>query len=70
MDATLSFYKSLGCKVVYKTINNGSRASFLQLGDMVIETYESSDVADIIGAIDHVSLNVNDIDEVFSWSQE
>lgn len=70
MDATLSFYKTLGFKFIYETINDGNRVCFLQLGNMVIETYESCDVAAITGALDHISLNVNDIDEVFSWSRE
>jgi len=70
MDATLNFYGTIGFEPIYSTINDGCRVFFLKLGDMVIETYESGAVAGRPGAIDHIALNVTDIEAVFNWANE
>lgn len=70
MDATLAFYKSIGFEETYSTLNDGCKVYFLKLGDMVVETYESKSVADKTGAIDHIALNVTDIDAVFALAKE
>ena len=68
MDSTLNFYTSLGFNLIYETMNNNDKVCFLQLGDMVIETYENTTCAGKSGAIDHIALNVKNIDEVFAWA--
>lgn len=70
MDATLDFYKSIGFNTTYNTLNGSCRVAFLQLGNMVIETYEAETIAGKSGAIDHISLNVTDIETVFNWAKE
>lgn len=70
MDATLEFYKTIGFESIYNTMNDGCRVYFLQLGDMVIETYETEKPAGKTGAIDHISMNVTDVDAVFDWAKE
>ena len=70
MDATLAFYESIGFDVTYSTVNEGCRVCFLKLGDMVVEAYESKDAVGKTGAIDHISLNVTDVDAVFAWAKE
>lgn len=70
IDATRKFYNTLGFEKIFNTENNGSKVFFLKLGDMVIETYESVDAKEETGTIDHIALNVTDVDAVFSWAKE
>ena len=59
LAATVAFYHSLG----FETIFENADATFLKLGTMVIETYPAADGAAMCnGAIDHVALNVKDIE--------
>lgn len=67
IDKTTSFYEGLGFKMVYKTINQAAneKVVFLQLGNLIIETYENKAAKLETGSIDHISLNVTDIDSIF-----
>ena len=57
--ATKDFYHGLG----FETIFENERVCFLQLGTLVIEAYPAeSGAAMRTGAIDHVALNVKDIE--------
>jgi len=56
--ATLAFYHSLG----FETIWENGEVAFMKLGTLVVETYVSEEVALKNGAIDHVALNVKDIE--------
>lgn len=69
LDQTLSFYQGLGFRVAYQTVNDGGRVAFLRLGDLTIETYESREAAGRPGAIDHVALDVTDVDAAFAALQ-
>ena len=60
---TLDFYTALGFEVVYETVNNGEKVAFMQLGDLMIETYENGKAVGVNGAVDHVAINVTDVDE-------
>lgn len=64
-NATLSFYKSLG----FKTTWSNGEVAFLQLGTLVIETYLADAAAMKNGAIDHVALNVKDIEAAWRDAQ-
>ena len=59
LDKTIAFYKKLGFVSALETVNKaaGERVAFLQLGDLMIETYENHRAAEKAGAIDHVSGN-------------
>lgn len=69
-DGTVRFYTGLGFTVAYSTLNGGSRVAFLSLKNLVIETYESKEAAMRPGAIDHIALDVNDVDAVFAILKE
>lgn len=63
--ATLDFYHGLG----FKTIWENGEVAFLQLGTLVIETYIVEEAAMKNGAIDHVALNVKDIEAAWRDAQ-
>ena len=56
MQKSIRFYKELGFEVVWQTINeqNGESVVFLQLGNLIMEIYESQQAAMKTGAIDHI----------------
>ena len=55
---TMDFYHDLG----FETIWENGEVAFMQLGTLVIETYTAEETARCNGAIDHVALNVKDIE--------
>lgn len=65
---TKIFYTSLGFKKVgYFPFDGGKNHSlFLQLGNLVIETWKENDDFQNVGAINHISLNTEDIQDVYS----
>ena len=67
MAETLLFYSELGFEIAHSTKDpgNGATVNFLKLGDMVIETYEFENPAMAHGAIDHIAINVSDIEKVY-----
>ena len=61
LAASKAFYQGLGFETTFET----DTVCFLQLGTLVIETYVSEDEGGAAlknGAIDHVAINVNDIE--------
>lgn len=67
IEKTIEFYQSLGFEIALRTVNQGAdeKVAFLQLGNLVIETYENGAAAMQNGAVDHIALDVKNIDEVF-----
>lgn len=65
LNKTVEFYHGLG----FETIWNNEEVYFLQLGTLVIETYKFDGSAKINGAIDHVALNVKDIEAAWRDAQ-
>lgn len=67
MEASVRFYKALGFELEYQTLNEKAdeKVSFLTLGNLTMEVYENRKAAMAVGAIDHVALDVTDIDTVF-----
>jgi Lactoylglutathione lyase and related lyases len=65
MAKTLEFYKTLGFEVKYQTINNAEKVVFLQLGNMVIETYENGLALSRAGALDHLAIDSSDIEKTY-----
>lgn len=67
MQLSVEFYQSIGFEIAHETINpaSGERVVFLELGNLMMEIYESSEATHRIGAIDHVALDVVDIEDVF-----
>ena len=63
LEKTIAFYTALGFEVAHRADNNGEKVAFLQLGDLVVETYANGRAVGRAGAVDHIALNVTDIGE-------
>ena len=63
---TIAFYEKLGFEIAFRTVNEAAdeRVAFLKLGTLVIETYENKAAALKPGAIDHVAIDVKNIEKV------
>lgn len=72
IEKTIAFYKKLGFETALQTINKDAdeKVAFLKLKTLVIETYENKAAKLESGAIDHVAVNVNDIEEVYRYISE
>lgn len=64
MDASIQFYTGLGFENIYETRNDGARVVFLKLRNLVIEIWEAA-ATGVSGSIDHIAIDVTDIEEVF-----
>lgn len=69
LDETIAFYKKLGFETALETVNEeaGERVAFLKLKTLVIETYENKSAVLKAGAIDHVAINVFDIEKTYDY---
>ena len=72
IEKTIEFYKKLGFETALQTINEeaGEKDAFLKLKTLVIETYENKKAKLTNGAIDHVAINVKNIEEVYHYIEE
>ena len=66
LGKTIEFYQGLGFEVIWQ---NPGEVAFLQNGTLVIETYAVEEPAMKNGAIDHVALNVQDIEAAWKDAQ-
>ena len=66
MENTIHFYEDLGFQVILRTCvpEKNQHVAFLQLGNLVIETYEDP-VALCDGSINHIALNCLDIEKAY-----
>ena len=66
IDKTVEFYHKLGFETAFETVNEeaNEKVVFLKLGTLVVETYENHAAKMEHGAIDHVALDVKDIEEI------
>ena len=69
VDGTVAFYESLGLETFYRKNEGGFNVAFLRLGSFVIETYEG-ETLERTGAIDHITIDVTDIEKVFDCTKE
>lgn len=65
MAATEAFYTTLGFELAHSTVNDGGRVCFFRLGGVCVEAYESRETAGRAGAIDHIALDVDDIEKTW-----
>lgn len=65
LEETIRFYEQLGFKMALLTKNKDERVAFLQMHNLVIETYENKSAVGQTGAIDHIALDVKNIDGLF-----
>ncbi|MDE6306289.1 MAG: VOC family protein [Muribaculaceae bacterium] len=68
IEATIRFYEGIGFDTIYRTVNEAAneQVAFLQLGNLVMEIYENHQASMHTGAIDHIALDVKEIESVFS----
>ena len=66
IETTIKFYEALGFKIAFQTVNEAAneKVAFLKLGNLVIETYENKAAKMESGAIDHVAIDVKDVEKV------
>lgn len=67
MEKTLEFYYALGFENILSTVNEatGQNVNFLKLGNVVMETYDEQTAAMCYGGIEHVAIDVTDIQAVY-----
>lgn len=67
LEKTLAFYEGLGFSVALRKVNEaaGEQVAFLQMKGLMIETYQNGCAAGRPGAIDHLALDVTDVDALF-----
>lgn len=65
VEKTVGFYKSLGFTVEWSADTKEFNVVFLRLKDIVIETYKA-EACGKTGAVDHIAINVTDVDSIFS----
>ena len=66
IDKTIAYYQMIGFTLVHETMNGENRVAFLKWNDLIIETYESDQVSEVTGVVDHIALNVLDIDAAYA----
>ena len=64
------FFEKIGFEIALDTENEGDRVVFLKQAGLVIETYENHQAVMKNGAIDHVCIDVNDIDAVYELAKK
>lgn len=67
--ASKIFYESLGFSLINEEMNVGSKVGFFELNGTIIEIWEDK-TTECRGAIDHLALDADDIDEVFNSIQD
>ena len=82
IEKTIRFYETLGFEVAFQTVNEEAdeKVVFLKLGTLVVEAYENHaavlragaiDHAKMEdGAIDHIAIDVKDIEKVYEMISE
>ena len=65
----IHIYHKLGFETAFETVNEEAdeKVVFLKLGTLVVEVYENHAAVLRAGAIDHVALDVKDIEEIYQY---
>ncbi|MGN0231643.1 MAG: VOC family protein [Muribaculaceae bacterium] len=66
IEATVRFYEALGFVNEYSTRNGDELVAFLRMGNLVIETYQNHKAALCDGAINHIAIDVKNIDDLYA----
>ena len=68
IENTIEFYQKLGFEIAFRTVNEeaNEKVVFLKLHILVIETYENKAAVMQSGAIDHIAIDVKDIEKVYA----
>lgn len=64
---TIKFYNNLGFETALETVNEAAneKVAFLKLKNLIIETYQNNNACETDGAIDHIAIDVTDIEKAF-----
>lgn len=66
IEKTRDFYNSLGFETVKECRNGDALFLFMKMSNLIIEIYLSDGVSKLSGAIDHIAIDVTDIEGCFS----
>ena len=68
---TADLQKSLGFEKAYLagSVEDGRAVAFYRLGDLTLEIYGNGPAAGVSGAIDHIALDVSDIEAAYALVQ-
>lgn len=72
MEATISFYESLGFRSIYRTVNRAvdEDVCFLLLKNLCVEAYQNGRAALRAGAVDHIAIDVTNIDAAYQAAHQ
>lgn len=72
LERTIRFYERLGFEVALRTLNEkmDEKVAFLRHGNLMIETYENHQATMKDGAIDHIAIDVTDIEKCYEIANE
>jgi catechol 2,3-dioxygenase-like lactoylglutathione lyase family enzyme len=72
IDRTVDFYQGLGFDLAFSTTDDSGNldVAFLKLKNLVIETYQEGTELSQTGSINHIAIDVNDVEEVFKKLEE
>ena len=65
INKTIEFYEALGFNIAFHTVNGTEEVAFLQLHNLMIETFQNHQAKMEYGAIDHIAIDVKNIEELF-----
>lgn len=70
IEKTIAFYETLGFEIAYRTVNNGEQVAFLKNGTCCVETYQNGQAKGFDGSIDHIALDVTDVEQAWKEAKE
>ena len=72
LERTIRFYERFGFEVALRTLNEKTdeKVAFLRHGNLMIETYENHQATMKDGAIDHIAIDVTDIEKCYEIANE
>ena len=70
INKTIEFYHTLGFDTALRTVNGTEEVAFLQLHNLMIETYQNHQAKMEYGAIDHIAIDVKNIEDLFDTIKE
>ncbi len=65
LKQTVAFFESLGFSIALRTRTPREEVAFLRMGSVTIEAYENGKAVGVPGAIEHVALDVADIEDAY-----
>lgn len=67
IETTIEFYEKIGFEIALRTVNKeaNEQVAFLKLHSLVIEIYENKSAKMETGAINHIAIDVKNIEKVY-----